>query len=691
MSNLNDFVISSGRLEKYTGADKAVVIPDDVMIIGDFAFSNCSNMSSIVIPNGVTTIEDHAFNFCSNLLEVEIPDSVTSMEGWIFDACYNLRKVRLPNRITCIESGTFWNCGRLTDITIPDSVTSIGNVAFYGCRSLTNIVIPETVERISGGAFNHCDKLADNDGFVIIRDTLHYYCGSAGNVEIPEKVKSIGSSAFSYSGTLKTVNLHSGVTSIGDSAFSNCKGLVSINIPNSVSHIGESAFAECISLNNLCIPEGVTQLQEHTFWGCSSLSDISIPESVTLIEKEVFYGCGRLARVTIPHKVTRIEKGTFEGCTGLSQVTFSNALEYISWRAFFGCSSLSEITIPSGVTRIGDEAFAQCVKLSRVDLPESITEFGKAVFDSCNELDTFSIMGSREVITQTTFGQALPNKLILRVAELYPHMTDGAIKKYILDDTVWTQLPVAVQGNIFISRQSKTLESGYLQSITNAQELGCYILQYLLEDHSVKECNAAATFMTMCYKDVEPALLKHLYETIKAAKTSKKAVKTIENCSTLMDKIQTAEDIPISNYVTVQKRAPSITRDTENVEMCNPNIIPHEALCTIVSEITFLQQLLSEAMNAADLFQKSQYIDQFDVSLRKVSQAVENAGFRTVTLDGQLYYPDMAIIPLNIAEFVVGDHLYVEKTVEPIIMIGDQVYKQGTAILGKCNAKDLRN
>ena len=104
--------------------------------IGNYAFYNCSNLTSVVIGNGVTTIGAYAFAYCSNLTSVVIPDSVTGSGFY-----------------------AFYGCDSLTSITIPDSVTGIGFYAFYGCDSLTSITIPDSVTRIAEYAFAWCDSL----------------------------------------------------------------------------------------------------------------------------------------------------------------------------------------------------------------------------------------------------------------------------------------------------------------------------------------------------------------------------------------------------------------------------------------------------------------------------------------------------------------------------------------------------
>ena len=111
-------------------------IPNSVKIIGDYAFQDCRNLTSIIIPNSVTTIGNSAFRSCSNLSSVTIGNSVTS-----------------------IGSSAFWGCRSLTSVTIPNSVTTIGGEAFAYCNNLTSVVIGNNVAVIEPGAFVGLDNL----------------------------------------------------------------------------------------------------------------------------------------------------------------------------------------------------------------------------------------------------------------------------------------------------------------------------------------------------------------------------------------------------------------------------------------------------------------------------------------------------------------------------------------------------
>ncbi|MDE7208510.1 MAG: leucine-rich repeat protein [Clostridia bacterium] len=84
-----------------------------VTSIGDYAFYNCSSLTSIKIPSSVTYIGSSAFSGCSNLTSIEIPIGVTSIGSSAFFNCSNLTSIVIPSSVTYIGSSAFWNCSAL--------------------------------------------------------------------------------------------------------------------------------------------------------------------------------------------------------------------------------------------------------------------------------------------------------------------------------------------------------------------------------------------------------------------------------------------------------------------------------------------------------------------------------------------------------------------------------------------------
>lgn len=110
-----------------------------VTAIGQSAFQECRNLTSIEIPNTVTTIGNYSFERCYSLRDIDIPNSVTTIGGAAFYNCTGLTSVSIGNSVTSIYSNTFYKCTSLTSLTIGSSVTSIESAAFSGCNALDTV------------------------------------------------------------------------------------------------------------------------------------------------------------------------------------------------------------------------------------------------------------------------------------------------------------------------------------------------------------------------------------------------------------------------------------------------------------------------------------------------------------------------------------------------------------------------
>lgn len=199
-----------------TGIDKSafsntkfseIILPDTLTSIGDFAFSSCSNLTSIKIPASVTSIGNSIFSSCKGLTNISVASGSTSYQ-MIDQAIYSK------------DGKTLVTCPAASQITIPDTVTKISDYAFYYNSNLQSITIPESVTEMGEGAFGNCSGLSsitmEGNGLTTIGTHCFRSDSSLSVVRIPASVKMLGAYAFSYCSKLKHVYFKGDAPTFGE-------------------------------------------------------------------------------------------------------------------------------------------------------------------------------------------------------------------------------------------------------------------------------------------------------------------------------------------------------------------------------------------------------------------------------------------------------------------------------------------
>ena len=289
-----------------------------VTAIGDWAFYNCSGITSVEIPSSVMNLGKMAFAYCTSLKEVIIKDAtealnykfdqtnlgyffkdspieymyigrdlencpfhywygqwrktlktavfgsgVTTIPNSIFDSCSKLSSVTLSNNIRNIGINAFFDCNSITDIVLPNNLVSIGACAFEGC-AIANIIIPKNVTQIGKRAFGKSKYI---ESIIVESGNTVYDSRSNCNAIIETSTNTLISGC-------KNTKIPNSVTIIGECAFHICMTLTEIEIPNSVVSIGQSAFTTCTGITNVIIPSSVTNIGDYAFQNCQDLNDI---------------------------------------------------------------------------------------------------------------------------------------------------------------------------------------------------------------------------------------------------------------------------------------------------------------------------------------------------------------------------------------------------------------------------------
>lgn len=101
--------------------------------IGDFAFYECTSLTSIILPERLQSVGNSAFSGCSSISNLTIPSNVTIIGNRCFSACSQLNGIILPSKLVSVGDYCFNGCVALSDITIPNGVNLLGDYCFYDC------------------------------------------------------------------------------------------------------------------------------------------------------------------------------------------------------------------------------------------------------------------------------------------------------------------------------------------------------------------------------------------------------------------------------------------------------------------------------------------------------------------------------------------------------------------------------
>lgn len=310
------------------------VVTDGTRCIAEYAFSDCSLITSVTIPGSVSQISDYAFNNCKALTSVTIPDSVGIIGKNAFWGCEKLSNLVVPDSVTYIGENAFYGCSGITDLVIPDSVTHIGKYAFCNCEGITNVAIGSGVINIEDSAFSYC---LHNESFTVDENNTAF--SSDENGVLFNKNKSI------------IIQYPAG------------RAADAFLVPNSVTTIGRSSFIASLNLTRITIPNCLTSIGDHAFEYCMNLQSITIPDSVKIMGALVFCGCSSLSHIKMGNGITSVDESTFFSCSSMETIIIGNGVTAIGYAAFAICTNLKSVHIPSSVIEIDDTAFASCDNL----------------------------------------------------------------------------------------------------------------------------------------------------------------------------------------------------------------------------------------------------------------------------------------------------------------------------------------
>jgi hypothetical protein len=336
------------------GKAGSYAVPASVTDIGNYAFFDSSNLTSVSISTNVSIIENYAFYICPGLTAITVNTNnqwYSSLAGVLFDKSQDTliqypagnaaSSYVVPNSVTNIGMEAFYESGNLTNVNFGTNLDIIGGAAFEYCYGLTSITVPNSVTIISGGAFAECHRLAN-------------------------------------------IDIGTGVTNIAFQAFLDCYGVTNI-----VVAAGNPAFS---TLDGVLFNENQTAL--YLYPAASSAVSYAVPNTVTDIVAEAFIDSFNLASVTLDPNLQILEGQAFQNCFDLTSITIPNSVTNVGIFAFYQCISLTNVVVGSGVSSLGYQVFAYCYNLEGVYFMSNAPAMNADTFDDDSAAIAYYLSGT---------------------------------------------------------------------------------------------------------------------------------------------------------------------------------------------------------------------------------------------------------------------------------------------------------
>ncbi len=398
---------------KDTANVTSLKLADEIKYIGDYAFYN-SFVESISFDN-VMDIGNRAFKNCTRLKTINLSNTTKNIGTEAFYGCNSLRSLSLPESIDYIGPGAFATCTALVTLdlsAINQNSCNIDNFAFYDDIALTSISFSDSIARIGEGAFACGMGVTGNLTRFNFPDHISNANG-IGNFVLAGRTNIKEVTMPSDYGRSTAVELPYGV-------FYNCINLEKLTFPadggGSCGYVSYGSYGsgddkrtifDTIQTASFCVygPEtnaaGKVASPRLSTWGLKTGLDNDVPYIYT-------NSSGEHVEISNGQYILIIDdEGVLQSCSFANSDMKTEALangldleipEYVGDTKVTGIATdcfldpdvhdnIKTITIADNtISEIAAEAFKGCTRLTEVHIGNSVTKIGASAFEGCKNL-----------------------------------------------------------------------------------------------------------------------------------------------------------------------------------------------------------------------------------------------------------------------------------------------------------------